>query len=369
MQSIPLAIIGAGPSGLSTALHLLQLDPAWKNKLILFDKASHPRHKLCGGGVTRLGVDILQSLGFPKPLPIPHVAVEDVRLVYGRRVIHVRGKPEFLVFHRQELDAYLAEEARQRGLCLHENEMVKSIEWQPDGVKVTTTEDEYLAQTVVGADGSKGLTRRAITGPGGVARLLEIVDPAPATALQFSEKYAVFDFTDIRQGLQGYAWDFPSYVHGNPHFNRGVYDSRLWRKRAKADLPTLLKDQLSEMGTDSEKIRVEGHPIHWFDPDNRFSAPRVILVGDAAGVDSLFGEGIAPALAYGQVAAQAVQRAFARNDFSFQDYWRRVFFSRVGGYLLFRWWIAWWAYQLGHQAWYAHLFWTVAGGLAALKRR
>ncbi|HNB51048.1 MAG TPA: FAD-dependent monooxygenase [Anaerolineales bacterium] len=371
MQSIPLLIVGAGPAGLSTALHLLQLNPSWRDRLVILDKTAHPRHKLCGGGVTPMGLGVLRGLGFPDPLPIPRVEVEDVRLAYGHRVIHVRGKPEFVVFHRQELDAYLAQEAKQRGVQIHENEAVKAFAWQADGVKVTTTKGEYLAQAIVGADGSKGITRQWVgghTGPSRVARLLEVIHPAPDTAPQFQNRYALFDFSPVRKDLQGYAWDFPAQVRGEPHFNRGVYDSRLWAHRPKASLPNLLEQALTEMGSDPEQIKIEGHPIHCFTPDNHFSAPRVVLAGDAAGADSLFGEGIAPALAYGQVAARAVQRAFDSGDFSFKHYWRDVFFSPLGGYLLFRWWVSWWAYQLSGQAWYMHLFWTVAGGLAALKR-
>ncbi|NJN43353.1 MAG: hypothetical protein HC806_00500 [Anaerolineae bacterium] len=134
-------------------------------------------------------------------------------------------------------------------------------------------------------------------------------------------------------------------------------------------MPVLLDEVLLELGSTPEEVKVEGHPIHWFDPDNRFSAHRVVLVGDSAGADSLFGEGIAPALAYGKIAAQAIQKAFDVQDFSFKSYWRRLFFSQLGGYLLFRWLISYWAYLFGSQTWYMHLFWTIAGGLAVFKRR
>jgi flavin-dependent dehydrogenase len=75
MQAFPLIIIGAGPAGLSTALHLLRIDPAWADRLVVLDRAAHPRHKLCGGGVTRLGLGYLRGLGLPDPLPIPHAPV------------------------------------------------------------------------------------------------------------------------------------------------------------------------------------------------------------------------------------------------------------------------------------------------------
>lgn len=73
---------------------------------------------------------------------------------------------------------------------------------------------------------------------------------------------------------------------------------------------------------------LQGHPIRWFDPCAPLGRPYAILVGDAAGVDPLFGEGIGCALMYGQEAARAIERAFASGDFSFRGY-RRTF-SSVG---------------------------------------
>lgn len=107
------------------------------------------------------------------------------------------------------------------------------------------------------------------------------------------------------------------------------------------------------------RLGIEGHLLHWFSPRNCLAIPRLLLTGDAAGVDGLFGGGIAPALAYGQIAAQAVQEAFAREDFSFSHYRQRVLRSQLGQYLLVRWCVAWWGYHFGQIPWFMHLVWTL----------
>ncbi len=369
MHNVELLIIGAGPAGLSTALHLLQHDPSWAERLLLIEKASHPRDKLCGGAVTRLGLETLEALGFRLPLPLPQARVDDVRLKYQSRMIHVHGNPQFVVYRRAEFDAYLAEQARLRGAMIQENEAIKDFMVDESGVTVQTTNDVYRTKAVVGADGSKGVTRRLMNGgnqPTRVARLLEVVHPAPADARHFSEHFALFDFTPVHKQLQGYFWDFPSRFNGQPHFNRGVYDSRFASKRPRAKLPQLLNEALHAVEKDPQEVKLEGHPIHWFSPRNSFSRPRLILVGDAAGVDPLFGEGIAPALEYGKVAAETLQTAFAKEDFSFQDYRPRLLGSRLGRYLLLRFSVAWWSYRLSGKAWFMHGLWSVGKVLVNL---
>jgi len=369
MRKVDLLIIGSGPAGISTALHLLQKDQGWAKRMVLIEKATHPRHKLCGGGVTRLGLAVLENLGFNLPLPLHQAQVDDIRLVYERRTVHARGRPQFVVFHRAELDAFLAQQARRRGAAIQEGEAVKRLTLHDDCVEVSTTQDIYLAKAVVGADGSKGITRRFMSEPGGrsrVARLLEVIQPAPETAIQFTERFALFDFTPVRDSLQGYFWDFPACIGGEARFNRGIYDARCAASRPRAGLPQLLGNALAALGADPNTVEVEGHPIHWFSPRGRFSKPRLLLVGDAAGVDPVFGEGIAPALGYGQVAAAAIEQAFATEEFSFAGYRRQVLNSPVGRYLLLRWFIAQGSYRLSGHPWFMHFVWTLGAVLATL---
>jgi menaquinone-9 beta-reductase len=362
IHSIDLLIIGAGPAGISTALHLLNLDPSWSQRMVIIEKQSHPRPKLCGGGLTAYGLNILQDLGFCLPLPLHQARVEDIRLHYKNRIIHGLGSPVFIVYRREELDAHLAQEAYRRGVKIHQDEAVKSIEIVENGVLVKTDQSCYLAKAVVGADGSKGITRRIAggkpRGPGRVGRTLEVIVPSNEDAAPFVEKYALLDFDSVQSGLQGYCWIFPSRIEGKPYYNLGVYDSGFIRTSEKAHLPEELNKTVNAVPGGGDSDRPEGHPIHWFHPLNRFSAPRLLLVGDAAGADPLLGEGIGPALGYGKAAAETLQEAFKNDNYTFKKYKRNILLSPLGRYLMIRWYIAWWSYRLCRQDWFMHTLWT-----------
>ena len=106
--------------------------------------------------------------------------------------------------------------------------------------------------------------------------------------------------------------------------NRGIFDSRVRTERPKAPLKATLRDSLGARERRLEDYRVRGFPIFRYRSRERFSMPRILYVGDAAGADPLLGEGISFALAYGEVAAAEIDDAFARMDFGFEGYRRRV---------------------------------------------
>ncbi|MFQ5459777.1 MAG: hypothetical protein ACE5EL_03190, partial [Anaerolineae bacterium] len=60
-------IVGAGPAGASTALHLAHDDESGTDRILLLEAACHPRDKLCGGAVTRLATPALAPLDLPDP--------------------------------------------------------------------------------------------------------------------------------------------------------------------------------------------------------------------------------------------------------------------------------------------------------------
>jgi flavin-dependent dehydrogenase len=213
------------------------------------------------------------------------------------------------------------------GVTVRQGEAVKDIIAHDDHYVVVTEKATFQARTVVGADGSRSFVRRRLKwdDESRVARLMEVLTPENARLQpEFKDGVAIFDFTHMTEGLQGYYWDFPSFVNGQPFMNRGLFDSRARPERPKADLKQTMRESLAARDRDLDDYQLKGHPIRWWSKDGRFSMPHILLVGDAAGADPLFGEGISFALGYGVVAAAAIDDAFARQDFSYETYRDRL---------------------------------------------
>jgi menaquinone-9 beta-reductase len=360
IEPVDVLIIGSGPSGISTALHMVHNNREWAERIVVVDKAVHPREKLCGGGITHLGQNVLSRLGLPfEPQNFP---VREVRLVYEEQQYCFYGNPIFRIVRRDEFDHWLVKKAEARGVRVRQGEAVKEITPRDDYVEVVTERAVFQAQVVVAADGSRSLTRQKLRwdDESRVARLLEVLTPEDGrTQPEFRDGAAIFDFSRMTQGLQGYYWDFPSLVNGQPVMNRGVFDSRARPERPKAHLKEELRLALAARQRQLDDYKLKGHPIRWFDKNGRFAMERIILVGDAAGADPLFGEGISFALGYGKVAATAVQDAFARRDFSFAQYRAQILQDSLLGQLPTRVWLARLAYWLKYP-WLFRLGWRVA---------
>lgn len=363
-----MAIVGGGPAGISTALNLVQIDPKWRHRLVVLEKETYPRHKLCAGGLTPFALRNLKHLGLR--LSIPFVRAERIRFEFQERSFEFPGEPAITVTRRAEFDQWLAGQAQGRGVEILEGAAVQQLTRRTEGIELRTEVGDFQATAIVGADGSRGVVRRWIDAreqPPHVARLLETVTPATGHEPEYRDGFARFDFSPTLDGLQGYYWDFPSLIDGKPHMNRGIYDGRLASDKRRAALPQILRTSAQEHGALPREINLEGHPVHWFSPRNRFSAPRVLLVGDAAGAGPLFGEGIGPALGHGRVAANTLERAFHRGHFGFKGYRWRVIASPVGAYLLLRWAVAHLTYRLsGMPASGRGLWWAARVALGLL---
>jgi len=121
-ELVDVLIVGSGPSGISTALHLVRRDPAWAGRVVVVDKAVHPREKLCGGGLTHIGQNILANLGLAlEPRNFP---VNEVRLLYRNKSYSFYGNPVFRIVRRDEFDHWLVKTAEQLGVTVRQGEGV-----------------------------------------------------------------------------------------------------------------------------------------------------------------------------------------------------------------------------------------------------
>lgn len=390
MPKQDILIIGGGPAGLSTALHLARLAPELTPRILVLEKAHYPRPKLCAGGLVVDAEVILQRLGLDVG-EVPHVDASAAHLDFAGRGLTIAfpNTHTLRIVRRDEFDNWLASKTREAGIEIREGVTVRNLRTASDNVTVETSSETLRGEIVVGADGSNGVTRRCILpdAPVHTARLLEVI--APVIARERSDRRdllpdpeiavrglgairneshalcdAYFDFLPVPSGIAGYTWDFPTQIEGRPMRCWGIYDTNILADRARPQLKTPLADEMARHGYDLGDYEIQGHPIRWFSPLNRFSVPRVILVGDAAGADGIFGEGISMALGYGRIAAQAVRSAFARRDFSFADYRRRILLSPLGRALTVRTAITHVLYRL-HWAWFQRFFWRVLKPLVA----
>ena len=116
----------------------------------------------------------------------------------------------------------------------------------------------------------------------------------------------------------------------------GIFDNNLLAGRPRPALKAQLDEEMQRNGYNLAGCELKGHPIRWFNPFAKFSVPGVLLAGDAAGSDPLFGEGISLALGYGKLAAHTIKSAFESNDLCFQGYRRRILLSSLGQTLVLR---------------------------------
>jgi geranylgeranyl reductase family protein len=301
-EAYDVAVVGAGPAGTAAAITAA----AHGLHTVCLDRASFPRDKTCGDGLTTNALRRLERLGLGRSdLDLTPVTETVIVTPTGHRIelpLPADGLYAAVV-RRVDLDAALVALARRRGVDLREGDEVEKVVLHDDGVQL----DDVFARHVIAADGHWSPVRRALE---------------PDAPRDLGEWHAVRQYFEgvaderlfvlfERELLPGYAWVFP-LGDGRANVGYGVLrsDGRTG-KQLKALWPELLARPTLRaiLGPDAHAVdSVRAWPIPTrYSPDRLMHGTRVFFAGDAAGVvDPMTGEGIAQAIETGMLAAVAI---------------------------------------------------------------
>lgn len=338
MTEVDLLIIGGGPSGISTALHLQVAAPHLR--IVVLEAETYPREKICAGGIGARAFRKLEAIGVSVSCPM--VNLNAIALKMGTETMLVRDPDLGVVVRRVEFDHAFAKVAIARGIEVRDGTRVTTVVVAEDHVRVETgCGDIYRARAIVGADGVSGITRRAAGFARAELRAQVVELDTEALATDQPRDTVVFDFTD--RALNGYAWDFPTIVNDQPLVCRGAYVIHT----LGPDSPKQRIDRyLTSRGLDLSRYKLKQYAERGFQPGAEIAKPRVMLVGEAAGIDIATGEGIAQAIEYGYVAGPFLARAFERDDLGFKSWGAHLSGRHLGWQLRVR--------HMAYEAYYGH---------------
>ncbi len=338
-RSADVIVVGAGPGGSTTAYHLAQagLD------VLLLEKTSFPREKVCGDGFTPRAVKQILAMGIDPTPEDGWIRNQGLRIIGGGMRLELpwpdlASYPNYgLVRTREDFDEILARQAQKAGARLHESTSVSGPLLDAQGRIVGVTarvaaEDggrgptvEFKAPLVVAADGNStrlslamGLRKRDDR-PLGVA--VRTYYTSPRTNDDWLESW--LELWDGDRLLPGYGWIF-GVGDGTVNAGLGILNSSTAFQNV--DYKDLLRRWLDttpeEWGFREENrtqpIRGAALPMG-FNRTPHYTRG-MLLVGDAGGMVNPFnGEGIAYAMESGEMAARTIIQALGRSTEGAQE--------------------------------------------------
>ena len=275
-MSYDVAIVGAGPAGSAAAYRLASAG----KRVLLLDRATFPRDKPCGGGVTLRAARLL-------PFSIEPVVEDAVRRVeiglrYGHRFERTaRGGPLVYMTQRRRLDEFLLRQAERAGAEVREG--------------TTVDARELDAAVVIGADGCNGSTAKQLGLGGGIVHGVALEANFPHEA-----RFAGAMVLDIAVVAGGYGWVFPK----GDHVNVGVGGDETEGPRLRAELRLMCE----AYGVDPDAAaETRGFRLPMRTAATKLVNGHAALIGDAAGlVDPFSGDGMYEAFLSGQLVTDAI---------------------------------------------------------------
>ena len=333
-QEADVIVVGAGPAGSATACYLAR---AGIDVLVL-EKATFPREKVCGDGLTPRAVKALVGMGVPIGEQDGWVRNKGLRIIGGGVRLELPW-PELssypgygLVRSRLDFDETLARTAQKAGARLLEGVTVtgpvlddgrphhRRAGPRPPGRRRRILNASYRARVVVAADGNSSRLSLAMGLGKRDDRPLGVAVRTYYTSPRHDDDYleSWLDLWDGDRLLPGYGWIFGM---GDGTSNVGLGMLNTSASFGNVDYRDLLRRWLAGMPAEwgyteenrTEPIRGAALPMG-FNRTPHYTRG-LLLAGDAGGMVNPFnGEGIAYAMESGELAAQVIAQALARPD-------------------------------------------------------
>jgi geranylgeranyl reductase family protein len=298
-------IVGAGPAGGAAAYHLAKQG----RSVLILEKATLPRYKPCGGGVSP---QIAQWFDFDFT-PAISLKVDVVRYTWNMEdPVEADLKPSEPIWmvRRDVFDHFLVQQAQKQGAELRDNTEVTGIEFQSDRWQVNTVNGPVVGRYLIAADGAKGPMAKWLGFKERKRRLGGALEAEAAAPIHSNEPIH-FEFGMIKNG---YIWNFPKadgYSIGVGTFRGGE----------PQDFKSILSKYATTFGIDVKNCQQYGHPLCLWDGDQVLHTQNALLAGEAACVvDPFTAEGIRPSIFTGVKAAAAINAAIAGDINALEKY-------------------------------------------------
>ena len=304
-------IAGGGPAGSIAAERAARCGL----EVLMLEKATYPRSKICGGGVSQKALDVIG--GIDKGLIEREAFGARIFLPDYRNFTGMLDDRVAVMTRRENLDHWLARRAEDGGAVVQDGEGVKDVLFAGDCVEVVTSKNRYRSRMIIGSDGvnSTVARRSGIRTRWGddIGMCLEAEVELGEAGVEACVDDGLIEFYFIED--RGYGWVFPKREHisiGIGEFAPRVDGLKESFSRFVRDVSVQKNIDIEGMisGINSYRIPAGGFP-------RRIHSDRVLLTGDAAGfVDPFLGEGIYYAVKSGEIAADVAAGAVESGDFS-----------------------------------------------------
>jgi geranylgeranyl reductase family protein len=296
------AVVGGGPAGLAAA-HAAATAGA---RTIVLERAEHPRYKTCGGGLIGPSLAIATShITVPARDTITAITfTDDSRRSFTR---HAHGRPILTMVRRDDFDLAWHDAAVAAGAKISQNTQVRSLESSSTGVSIALADGSSVtAKTVIGADGSAGITARHVGVTFEQQDLGLEVELAATDADRAAWRGRVL--LDWGRVPGSYGWVFPK----DDELTVGV----IMAKGKGAETKDYLARFLAGLGLSDRTVRRDsGHLTRCRSVEAPLRKGLVLVAGDAAGLlEPWTREGISYALRSGAWAGAAAARG-ALDDY------------------------------------------------------